>query len=58
MFPHLFCRFFFQNQLFNIKNFQEFDQSVSLDPDQVWHSVMPDMGSNYLQKLSADNTGR
>ena len=40
---------FFQNQLF---------QRVSngLDPDQYQHSVSPDLGPNYLQKLSADNT--
>ena len=32
--------------------------SNSLDPDQAWHYVRPDMGPNCLQKLSADNTSR
>ena len=30
--------------------------SNSLNPDQAWHSVGPDLGPNCLQKLSADNT--
>ena len=30
--------------------------SNSLEPDQVWLSVGPDLGPNCLQKLSADNT--
>ena len=29
-----------------------------LDPDQVQHFVGPDLGPNYLQNLSADNTRR
>ena len=32
--------------------------SNSLDPDQDRRSVGPDLGPNYLQKLSADNTSR
>ena len=30
--------------------------SNSLDPDQAQQSVGPDLGSNSLQRLSADNT--
>ena len=29
-----------------------------MDPDQARHFVMPDLGPNCLQKLSADGTGR
>ena len=29
--------------------------SIRLDPDQVRHSVKPDLGPNYLESLSADN---
>ena len=32
--------------------------SNSLDPDQAGHSVGPDLGPNYLQRLSADIAGR
>ena len=28
--------------------------SKSLDPDQEWHSVVPVLGPNCLQRLSAD----
>ena len=28
----------------------------SLDPDQARHLVVPDLGPNYLQMLSADDT--
>ena len=31
-------------------------QTVSLDPDQVRHSVCSDLGPNCLQRLSGDNT--
>ena len=30
--------------------------SNSLDPDQARHFVVPDLGQNCLQRLSADNT--
>ena len=30
----------------------------SLDPDQDGHKVGPDLGSNCLQRLLADDTGR
>ena len=32
--------------------------SNSLDPDQARHFVGPDLGSNCLQRLTVDNTGR
>ena len=32
--------------------------SNSTDPDQAQHFVIPDLGPNYLQKLSADDTIR
>ena len=32
--------------------------SSSLDPDQARRSVGPDLGANYLPRLSADDTGR
>ena len=32
--------------------------SNSLDPDQAQHFVGPDLGTNCLQKLSADDTSR
>ena len=32
--------------------------SNSLDPDQARHFVEPDLGPNYLQRLSADDYGR
>ena len=33
-------------------------ESNSLDPDQAQHFVGPDLGTNCLQKLSADGTSR
>ena len=30
--------------------------SNSLDPDQARHFVWPDLGLNFLQRLSADDT--
>ena len=46
---------FFQNQLF----FKTFGGvSNSLDPDQARPSVGPDLDSNCLQRLSADDTSR
>ena len=32
--------------------------STSLDPDQAQLCVGPDLGTNYLQRLSADDTSR
>ena len=55
-----FCRlliFFFKIDFFE-KFFQEYHQSVSLDPNQARHFVGPNLGPTCLQKLSADNTSR
>ena len=50
---------FFQNQLFSKNSFRNtIWVSNRLGPDQARHFVGPDMGPNYLQKLSADNTRR
>ena len=48
--------FFFSNHLLekNISGIQSV--SDSLDPDQIRHFVGPYLGSNYLQRLSADHT--
>ena len=32
--------------------------SNSFDPDQAQHFAGPDLGPNYLQRLSADETSR
>ena len=49
--------FFFKINSFQ-KFFQECHQKVNnLDPDQAWHLVRPDLGPNYLQRLSADDLG-
>ena len=48
---------FFQNQIFFKKSFRNTIRvSKSLDPDQARHFVMPDLGLNCLQRLSADIT--
>ena len=50
---------FFQNQLFLKNSFRNtFRVSNSLDPDQAWRFVGPDLGPNCLQRLSADKTSR
>ena len=50
---------FFQNQPFRKKFFRNtIKVSTILDPDQVRHSVGPDLGPNCLQRLSADDTSR
>ena len=60
----LYCRLLIykknQNSLFfSGKSFgNTIRVSNSLDPDQNRHSVGPDLGSNCLQKLSADDTDR
>ena len=48
------CRLliFFQNL-----HFQKFNQCYSFDPDQDQCLVWPDVGSNYMQRLSADGIG-
>ena len=45
--------YFYKIKFFK-KFFQEYYQSNSLDPDQDWQNVGPDLGSNRLQRLSAD----
>ena len=53
------CRFFFQKNFFRKKYFRNTIRvSNCLDPDQARHYVGPDLGPNYLQKLSADDTSR
>ena len=57
----LLCRlliFFFKINVF--KNYFSNTIRVSnrLDPDQVRQYVRPDLGSNCLQRLLADDTGR
>ena len=48
--------FFFKINYFE-KFFKEYHHSAnSLDPDQARRFVGPDLGSNCLQKLSADDT--
>ena len=57
-----FCRLviFFSNSFFQKKNIILRISSVtnSLAPDQARHPVGPDLGSNFLQKLSAGDTDR
>ena len=53
----LFChlRVFFQNQLFLKKSIRNIIRlSNNLDPEKARHFVGPDLGSNCLQKLSAE----
>ena len=54
----LFCRlliFFFEKILSGIRTIRV---SNSLDPDQAQHVFGPDLGTNCLQMLSADDTRR
>ena len=45
-----------QNQLFSKNSIRDTIRvSNSLDPDQDRHPVIPDLGSNCLQRLSADD---
>ena len=48
--------YFFQNLLFwkILSGMHTIIVSNSLDPDQVWHSVGPDLGTNCFQKSSVD----
>ena len=51
-----FFFFFFLNLLFLKKYFRNTNRvSNSLDPDQVQRFVVPDLGPNCLQRLSADD---
>ena len=55
------CRLlFFSSKIafFMISFSNTFRLSNSLDVDQARHYVGPDLGSNCLQRLSADDTGR
>ena len=58
----LFCRglIFFKINVFEKKSsgIPSLRVSKSLDPDQVRHSVVPDLGPNCLQMLSANDTGQ
>ena len=51
--------FFLSQSTFSKNSFRNtFSVSNSLEPDQVRHFVVPDLGPNCLQKLSADDTDR
>ena len=50
--------FFFQNKLFEISFRITIRVSNSLDPDEAWRFVWPDLGTNCLQRLSSDDTSR
>ena len=55
----IFSCFFFCRQLMFPKPFRStICVSSILDPDQVLQFVVPDLGSNCLQRLSADDTRR
>ena len=49
---------FLKINFFGRKIFQEYHQSVRLDPDHAQNFVGPGLGPNCLQRLSADNTSR
>ena len=50
---------FFQNQLFSKNSYRNTNRvSNSSYPDQARHLVGPDLGSNCLQMLSADDASR
>ena len=49
---------FFPNHLFRKKNSGIPSVSNSLDPDQSQHFVWPDLGTNCLQRISADDNIR
>ena len=53
----LMCADCFQNHLFfNISGIPSV--SNKLDSDQAQHIVWPDLGHNYMQRLSADGTSK
>ena len=56
----LFCclLIFFQNQLFQKSLSGIPSVSNCFDPDQARHSGGPDLGTNCLQRLSADDSCR
>ena len=50
--------FFSKSFFFKIHSGNAIKVSNSLDPDQPWRFVRPDLGANCLQRLSADDTMR
>ena len=57
--PKCYLLFFYlQNQLIEISFRNTIRVSIRLDPDQAGHFVGPGLGSNCLQKLSADQARR
>ena len=59
--PRKFCMFFLGHDSLSKKNLKfryTIKLSNSLDPDQARHSVGPDLGQNWKQKLSADDIKR
>ena len=54
----LSAAFFFQNELFQKTFRNTIRVSNSMDPDLARHFIGPDLGSNCLQRLSADNKSR
>ena len=48
----------FKNRLFKKNLLRMTSVSNSLDPDHAQHFVRPDIGANYLLKLSVDDTCR
>ena len=55
----LFCRllfFLFKNNFWKNSFRNTIRVSNSLDPDQAWHSLGPDLGPNCLQRLLSDDT--
>ena len=51
-FTHVNC---FQNQCFEILIQEYYQGAKHLNPYQVRHFVRPDVGRNFLQRLSADD---
>ena len=50
--------FFSQYQHFKKNSFRNMISVKQFDPDQARHSFGPDLGPNYLQKISTDDTRR
>ena len=51
----LFSKFMF-SKIYSFSN--TIREANSLDPDQARHFVGPELGPNYLQRLTADDTSR
>ena len=54
----VFADFFFDVIFFENSFRNTIKVSNRLDPDQAQHFVGPDLGRNYLQRLSADDTSK